>query len=280
MRHCKFLAAAAIALCGFSSVRAASYADTHAGFYLANRPGNFVQYLSLSDSGASVGGFLEAIRATTGTPDGQTRLQTFARTSGSSLSFGGASATRTSDGYTLTWMTPEGKLAQQHFVRSSVGAVNAAIAALAASVSRNRAQSDIASSRAQWRTYTASAGDDTARLGRAQAALDAATAAVSDAQRAQDRLTALSKKALADANAAIDKPGVSLAINQERIAAMRTADDAEQSVVAAQRSFDIATSALDVAKAEVARLRGRIADSTERARALAAHLGGGETYGP
>ena len=208
------------------------------------------------------------------------RSQTFARNSGNVLSFGNASATRTSDGYTLTWITAEGKLAQQHFVRSSVGAVNAAIAALASSVNRNREQTDIASARAQWRTYTATAGDDTARLARAQAALDAATVAVADAQRAEDRLTGLSKKARADANAAIDKPGVSLALNQSRIDAMRTADDAEQSVVAAQRSFNVATSALDAAKAEVVRLRGRIADNTERARALTAHLGSGETYGP
>jgi hypothetical protein len=279
MRHRKILAAAAIAL-SVGSVRATSYADTQSGFYLANRPGSFVQYLSLNDSGRSVSGFLEAIRAAGDAPDGQTRSQIFARSSGSALSFGNASAVRTSDGYTLTWMTPEGKLQQQHFVRSNVGAVNSAIAALASSVSHNRAQTGADSERAELRTYNASSVDDTARLARAQVALDAATSQVADAQRAEDRLAALAKKARADANAAIDKPGVSLAINQSRIDAMRIADDAEQSVVAGQRSVDVASGTLDAAKTEVNRLRVRIADSTEKARALSTRLAGAQTFGP
>ena len=61
---------------------------------------------------------------------------------------------------------------------------------------------------------------------------------------------------------------------------MKIADDAEQSVVAAQRSVDVAAAALDSAKSEAGRLRGRIAASAERARALATRLAGSQTYGP
>jgi hypothetical protein len=61
---------------------------------------------------------------------------------------------------------------------------------------------------------------------------------------------------------------------------MKIADDAEQNVVNAQRSVNVAESAVLGAKAEVLRLHTRIADAAERARTLGSHLATNDSVGP
>ena len=269
MRNLKTVVSSAVALSALVATVAPGFADTESGFYLANSPGNSVQYLSLIDTGRFVSGYLEAIRVTPATADGQTRVQTFSSPGTGALSFGTSMAVRTANGYILTSMTPEGQVVQQRFAKANAQTVNAAILALSVSVSRARAKSQLDSARASARTYSAMSSDDAARLAKAQIAVDTASAQLSDAQRSADRLSTLARQARADANAAIDKSGVSLAQNQSRIAAMKTADDAEQSVIIAQRTANIASNALGVARAEVARLRLQMANVPEQTRATA-----------
>jgi hypothetical protein len=280
MLHLKTIVTTFAALSVFALSGAAGAADSASGFYLAYSPGAFVQYLAVNDTGRDVSGYLEAIRATPGAAAGITRTQTFGRSNGASLAFGAYTATRTSNGFTLTSMTQEGQVIQQSFTRASVAAINASIAALSSSVNRTRAQFAQSNVKAEIRNYDAVSADDSARLGKAQAAVDAATIDLTAAQAAADRLAAVARQCRADANAAIDKPGVSLAQNQERINAMKIADDAEQSVVNAQRSVNVAQSAVIGAKAEVLRLRSRIADAADRSRALSSHLATNDAVGP
>lgn len=256
------IATGAVAVSAFALSMAPSFGDTLSGFYLAVSPGISVEYLSLIDTGPAVTGYMEAIRAAPTSVEGQTRVQTFSRGGAGILSFGSSTAIRTSNGYTVTSMTPQGQLVQQRFVRSDARAVNAAILALSVSVSRNRVKSQLDAARADARALNVTSSDDVARLTKAQLAVDAASAQLTDAQRTADRLSLLSRQARADANAAIDKPGVSLAQNQGRITAMKTADDAEQNVIIAQRTAAAAATSLAAARAEVARLRLRIADGT------------------
>jgi hypothetical protein len=246
----------------FASGGAAGSAGSNSGFYLASRPGTFVFYLSLTDSGSAVSGYLEAIRASRSGPDGQTRTQTFATYTRDALSFGNYTATRTPDGYTLTGMTPDGQVVQQHFVRSSVQEINKSIAALSASVNHARAQLAPPPAKTMATTPQRSAplsAADSGRLARAQAAIDAATAQVATSKDAIDRLAALARQARAEANAAIDEPGVTFAQNQKRVQAMNLADQAELTVVDARRQADVSAAALDAAKAAIADLRTRIA---------------------
>jgi hypothetical protein len=186
------------ALCG-----AAGAADSESGFYLAYSPGAFVQYLAVTDTGRDVSAYLEAIRATPGASTGITRTQIFGRRNGGALAFGAYTATRTPNGFTLTSMTQEGQVIQQSFARTSVAAINASIAALSTSVNRTRAQYAQSNVKAEIRNYDAASADDSARLGKAQSAVDAATAELTAAQATADRLAAIARQTRADANAAI-----------------------------------------------------------------------------
>ena len=280
MLHFKTIATTFAAMSVFALSGAAGAADSASGFYLAYSPGSFVQYLAVNDTGRNVSGYLEAIRATPGAAAGITRTQTFGRSNDGSLAFGAYTATRTSNGFTLTSMTQQGQVMQQTFARASVAAINASIAALSSSVNRTREQSAQSSAKTEIRNYDAGSADDSARLGKAQAAVDAASVDLTAAQAAADRLAAIARQYRADANATLDKPGVRLAQNQERINAMKIADDAEQNVVNAQRSVNVAQSAAIGAKAEVLRLRSRIAEAADRARALSSHLAKNDAVGP
>ena len=280
MMNVKTISTTLAALSVFAFSGAAGAADSQSGFYLAYSPGIFVQYLSVSDTGRDESGYLEAIRATRGASAGVTRTQTFGKRNGAALSFGAYTATKTANGFTLTAITQEGRVVQQSFARTSVAAINASIAALSTSVDRSRAQFAQSNAKTEIRNYDASSAEDSARLAKAQAAVDAATAQLVSAQTIADRLAALARQARADANAALDKPGVSLAQNQGRIDAMKIADDAEQNVVGAQRSLNGAQNSVASAKAEVLRLRLRIAEANDRARALGGHLATNDAVGP
>lgn len=268
---------AALSVFAFSGVAGA--ADSLSGFYLAYSPGIFVQYISVNDTGRDVSGYLEAIRATPGSTPAISRTQTFGKGNGAALSFGAYTATKTANGFTLTEITQEGRVVQQSFARTSVAAINASIAALSMSVDRSRAQFAQRNLKAEIRTNEAMSAQDSAQLAKAQAALDAANAQLVSTQTVADRLSAIARQARADANAAIDKPGVSLAQNQARIQAMKIADDAEQNVVNAQRNLNGAQTAVITAKAEMQRLHLAIAQATDRARTLG-HLGTNDAVGP
>ena len=267
------------ALSVFAYGGVARAAESQLGFYIAYSPGVFVQYLSVNETGRDVSGYLEAIRATPGAAAGVTRTQTFGKRNGSALFFGPFTATKTANGFTLTAMTPEGRVVQESFARTSVAAINASIAALSSSVDRSRAQFAQSNLKADTRTSDASSTDDSAQLAKAQAAADSANAQLVAAQTVADHLSALARQARADANAAIDKPGVSLAQNQGRINAMKIADDAEQSLVSAQRNVNGAQNYVMTAKAEVLRLRLRIAQSNDRTHATG-HLATNDAVGP
>ncbi len=268
---------AAVSVFAFSG--AARAADSQSGFYLAYSPGIFVQYLSVNDTGRDVSGYLEAIRATPGASAGVTRTQTFGKRNGTALSFGAYTATKTANGFTLTAIMQDGRVVQQSFARTSVAAINASIAALSTSADRNRAQFAQNNVKAEIRSNDNSSAEDSAQLVKAQAAVDAATAQLVSTQTIADRLATLARQARADANAAIDKPGVSLAQNQGRIDAMKIADDAEQNVVSAQRNVNGAQNSVMTAKAEVLRLRLRIAQASDRAHALG-HIATNDAVGP
>ncbi len=268
------LAAASIA-CTTGSVLA--HADS--GFYLAYSPGKYVQYIALVRSGRNVSGYLEAIRVSAKSPDGQLRTQSFAKRNGESLVFGEAVASATSQGYVVSATAPNGSITQLRFLPASAQAVNAAITAQSASVSRARYLSDRSAASAEVRLYSKMSAEDSARLASAQSAIEAAAAALTESQRTGDHLSAVARQARLDADAAVNRPGVSFAQNQTRLIALRIADDAEQAVVVAQHVTDVAGAVVATTRAEIDKLRLHFAQAAARAGAIAARLAPDATTG-
>ncbi len=272
MHYTKGSATAAFGIAAALWCRIAAGADTAGPYYLAYRPGVSVQYLSLNESGANVSGYMEAVVPSATAAGGQSRVQTYSSSSGTTLSFGAFHARRTADGYTLTTMTRDGIIIEVRFVRSSALVVNASLVALSASVGRNRLAADRVSGNAELKDDNAISALDSLELAKAQIAIDTAAALLDTAQTKAQRLTASARQARVAANAAMDMSGVSLQQNQNRMVAMKMADDAEQNVTIARHSADLAATDVGTAKAAVVQLRLRIADVAARIRSLTAHL--------
>jgi hypothetical protein len=275
----KSLAVAAIGLAVVAAGPSAGIADTQTGFYLARSPGS-VRYLSLDGSTESVTGFLEEITIDQSGSDGEVRTQTYARRAGNSLFFGNYTATRSAHGYTLTSVTRTGRNVQQHFIQTTVPAINASVDALSTLADRLRVRADIVSTKNQLTRYAAMSSLDAARLSSAQARFEEASLALGNAQRSADRLSALARVARTLANAAVDRPGVSLEENRNRINALTSADEAEQNAVIAQRASVLAANAVDVGTADVVALRSHLLESSERARSLNTRLASNDAVGP
>ena len=272
---------ATVALAGAAIAGTASnvYAETNSGFFLAYSPGRYVQYIALDRSGRDVSGYLEAISVSPNSPDGQARTQTFAKRDGDSLVFGDAVASTTSQGYVVSATAPNGFITQVRFLPASPRDVNAAIAALSASASRARYVSERSAASAEVRSYSKMSVEDSDRLAAAQSAIETAAAQLSDSQRAGERLSAVARQARLDADAAVNRPGVSYAQNQSRLIALRIAEDAEQAVVVAQHVTDVASTVVGTARAEVGKLRLQFARAALRAQAIATRLAPGDAPG-
>ncbi len=254
------------------SSRTAAESELPGSYFLAYQPGVSVQYLALDNSGSNASGFLETVRLASAAPGGESRVQTFSNSGGSSLSFGTNRARRTAQGYTLTTMTQGGNIVELRFVRSTASAINASISALSTRVGRNRIAADRVSGNSQLKDNKTLSAIDVEQLAAGQVAIDAAATLLNAAQVKADRLRTSARQARLAANATIDETGVSLAQNQRRMVAMTIADDAEQAVIIAQHLADLAAMDYHTARAVVVQLRLRIADIAERSRILIARL--------
>jgi hypothetical protein len=269
-------AATALAVSALLCSGAPSVAQTRSAEYVSVSPGLYVEYLSLIDSGNYVSGFLESVRISKFSPDGEERtlMSVSAKSNGDIIVFGDRTATRTAKGYMLTYAMSTGEAGQQEFTRSTIQQINTSIRDLSAGVKQNQTMSALAAAKAELSTISKSAITQAQRIAQLQSIIDAATVKQAALQHEAEPLVGIARALREKAMAMLDIAGASWTENQLRVAAMKNADDANETARIAQRDADASGETAAHARADLNDVRIRIARLNERARVLTATING------